>query len=136
MKFSERWLREWVDPPVDTAGLVEQLTMAGLEVDAVEPVAGEFSGVVVARVEAVEPHPDADKLTVCTVDAGEEPLRIVCGVPNVRRSFSTVHPSQQSRYSPVSYRLWVDVSSEYPLIRNHQHDTRLLCPRNCLPSLR
>ena len=84
MKFSERWLREWVDPPVDTAGLVEQLTMAGLEVDAVEPVAGEFSGVVVARVEAVEPHPDADKLTVCTVDAGEEPLRIVCGAPNVR----------------------------------------------------
>jgi len=84
MKFSERWLREWVDPPVDTVGLVRQLTMAGLEVDGYGPVAGEFSGVVVARVDAVEPHPDADKLTVCTVDAGGETLSIVCGAPNVR----------------------------------------------------
>ncbi|MEJ2516173.1 MAG: phenylalanine--tRNA ligase subunit beta [Gammaproteobacteria bacterium] len=84
MKFSERWLREWVNPPVDTAGLVQQLTMAGLEVDGYQPAAGAFSGVVVGRVEAVEPHPDADKLTVCKVNAGGDALSIVCGAPNVR----------------------------------------------------
>jgi phenylalanyl-tRNA synthetase beta chain len=84
MKFSERWLREWVDPQVDTSGLVRQLTMAGLEVDGYGPVAAEFSGVVVARVDAVEPHPDADKLTVCTVDAGGDTFTVVCGAPNVR----------------------------------------------------
>ena len=85
MKFSEKWLREWVDPPVSTAGLAESLTMAGLEVDGVEPAAPEFSGVVVALVREVQPHPDADRLRVCTVDAGDdEPLQVVCGAPNVR----------------------------------------------------
>ncbi len=85
MKFSEKWLREWVDPPVSREVLVERLTMAGLEVDSVEPVAGEFSGVVVAEVLTVEPHPDAQKLRVCQVsDGGGEPLQIVCGAANVR----------------------------------------------------
>jgi phenylalanyl-tRNA synthetase beta chain len=85
MKFSERWLREWVDPPVDTAGIVGQLTMAGLEVDGVAPAAPAFSSVVVGLVESVERHPDADKLSVCRVDVGAgEQLGIVCGAPNVR----------------------------------------------------
>jgi phenylalanyl-tRNA synthetase beta chain len=85
MKFSERWLREWVDPPVDTAAIVSQLTMAGLEVDGVAPAAPAFSSVVVGRVESVERHPDADKLSVCRVDVGAgEQLGIVCGAPNVR----------------------------------------------------
>ena len=85
MKFSEAWLREWVNPELDTQQLAEQLTMAGLEVDAVEPVAAGFSGVIVAEVIAVEAHPDADKLRVCQVAAGkDEPLQIVCGAPNVR----------------------------------------------------
>ncbi len=85
MKFSEAWLREWVDPDLDTEQLTEKLTMAGLEVDSVEPVAAEFSGVVVAEVLSVEPHPDADKLRVCQVAAvGDESLQIVCGAPNVR----------------------------------------------------
>lgn len=85
MKVSERWLREWVDPPVDTAGIVSQLTMAGLEVDSIQPAAPAFSLVVVGRVEHVERHPDADKLTVCRVDVGvAEKLSIVCGAPNVR----------------------------------------------------
>ena len=84
MKFSEGWLREWVNPGLDTQQLAEQLTMAGLEVDSVEPVAGGFSGVVVAEVLSVEAHPDADKLHVCQVAAGEDgPLQIVCGAPNV-----------------------------------------------------
>ncbi len=85
MKFSEQWLREWVDPDISTEQLCEQLTMAGLEVDAVEPVAPAFSGVVVAEIISAEPHPDADKLQVCRVDAGQgEPLQIVCGASNAR----------------------------------------------------
>ena len=84
MKFSEQWLREWVDPPVDSDKLAEQLTMAGLEVDAVEPAAGEFGRVVVGRVTDLCPHPDADRLRVAEVDVGNgEPLQIVCGAPNV-----------------------------------------------------
>lgn len=84
MKFSEKWLREWVNPPVDTQQLAHQLTMAGLEVDAIEPVAGEFSMVVVGEVLKVAPHPDADKLRVTEVDVGQTtPLTIVCGAPNV-----------------------------------------------------
>jgi phenylalanyl-tRNA synthetase beta chain len=85
MKFSEKWLREWVDPNLDTDALVEKLTNAGLEVDAVEPVAGDFSGVKVGQVKTVVPHPDADKLRLTTVDVGEaELLSIVCGASNVR----------------------------------------------------
>ena len=85
MKFSEAWLREWVNPRLDTQQLADQLTMAGLEVDSVEPVAAEFSGVVVAEVLSAAAHPDADKLRVCQVAVGEEqPLQIVCGAPNVR----------------------------------------------------
>ena len=84
MKFSEQWLRTWVDPDVDTNTLCDQLTGAGLEVESVEPVASEFSGVVVARVVAVAPHPNADKLSVCTVSDGAEEHQVVCGAPNVR----------------------------------------------------
>ncbi|TVQ91221.1 MAG: phenylalanine--tRNA ligase subunit beta [Chromatiaceae bacterium] len=84
MRFSEAWLREWVDPPVNTPTLVEQLTMAGLEVDALVPVAPPFSGVVVGAVMSVTAHPDAAKLHLCQVDAGTgEQLQIVCGAPNV-----------------------------------------------------
>ncbi|MCL4760930.1 MAG: phenylalanine--tRNA ligase subunit beta, partial [Burkholderiales bacterium] len=83
MKFSERWLRTMADPPLGTAALCDTLTMAGLEVEATEPAAPPFSGVVVARIEAVAPHPDADRLRVCTVDAGTDSrLAIVCGAPN------------------------------------------------------
>ena len=84
MKFSEQWLREWVNPPISTAELAEQLTMAGLEVDAIEAVAGEFDKVVVGEVVSLEKHPDADKLRVCQVNVGEQALlQIVCGAPNV-----------------------------------------------------
>ncbi|MCG7936203.1 MAG: phenylalanine--tRNA ligase subunit beta, partial [Candidatus Thiodiazotropha taylori] len=84
MKFSEAWLREWVNPPVATQELADQLSMAGLEVDSVEPVAAAFNGVVVGEVLAREAHPDADKLSVCQVNIGaEEPLQIVCGAKNV-----------------------------------------------------
>ncbi|MDN3555186.1 phenylalanine--tRNA ligase subunit beta [Halomonas maura] len=84
MKFSEQWLREWVSPALATQALADQITMAGLEVDAIEPVASAFEGVVVAEVVARAPHPDADKLSVCQVDDGSgEPVQVVCGAPNV-----------------------------------------------------
>ncbi|MFI2819678.1 phenylalanine--tRNA ligase subunit beta [Vreelandella piezotolerans] len=84
MKFSEQWLRDWVTPQLDTQAIADQITMAGLEVDAVEPVAASFSGVVVAEVLTKEKHPDADKLNVCTVNDGSAaPVQVVCGAPNV-----------------------------------------------------
>ena len=86
MKFSEAWLREWVNPNISTDELAHQLTMAGLEVEAIEPVAAEFSKVVVGEVLSLDKHPDADKLNVCQVNVGEdEPLKIVCGAANVRK---------------------------------------------------
>jgi phenylalanyl-tRNA synthetase beta chain len=84
VKFSEQWLREWVDPDLTTDELAHQITMAGLEVDAIEPVAGAFSGVVVAEIVSAEQHPDADKLRVCEVNVGPETVQIVCGAPNAR----------------------------------------------------
>ncbi len=85
MKISEAWLRELVNPAISTEELIAQLTMAGLEVDSVEPAAAEFSKIVVGEVIEKEKHPDADKLSVCKVNVGEdEPLQIVCGAPNVR----------------------------------------------------
>ena len=83
MRFPESWLREWVATDLDTEALSERLTLLGLEVDSVEPVAPPFSGVVVGRIEAVEPHPEADKLHVCRVeDGGGETHQVVCGAPN------------------------------------------------------
>lgn len=83
MRFSESWLREWVNPDVDTRTLADQLTMAGLEVDAVEPAAPPFNGVLVGRIQAIEPPPNAEKLRLCQVDIGSgESLRIVCGAAN------------------------------------------------------
>ena len=82
MKFSERWLRTLVDPPIDTAELCERLTMAGFEVESVERAAPAFTNVVVGRITDVEAHPNAERLRVCTVDVGGTSLRIVCGAPN------------------------------------------------------
>ena len=84
MQFPESWLRTMVDPTLTTEALAHLLTMSGLEVEAIVPVAPQFEKVVVAQVLAVARHPNADKLTVCTVDTGEGVLRsIVCGAPNV-----------------------------------------------------
>jgi phenylalanyl-tRNA synthetase beta chain len=85
MKFSEQWLREWVNPAISTNELSEQLSMAGLEVDDVTAVAEQFSGVVVGEVVECGQHPDADKLQVTKINVGsEELLDIVCGAPNCR----------------------------------------------------
>ncbi|MCY4471657.1 MAG: phenylalanine--tRNA ligase subunit beta [Kistimonas sp.] len=84
MKVSEQWLREWVNPDVDTAGLIDSLTMAGLEVDGKAAVAPDFSGVVVGEVLDCVPHPNADKLRVTQVTDGQEQWTVVCGAPNAR----------------------------------------------------
>lgn len=84
MKFSEQWLRGWVNPQVSRDELVARLSMAGLEVDSVTPAAGQFSGIVVGEILATEQHPDADKLRVCQVSNGQETFQVVCGAPNAR----------------------------------------------------
>ena len=85
MKFSEQWLREWINPALDTIALTEKMAMLGLTVDAVTSVAGKFSGVVVGEVITCEKHPNAEKLSCCTVNVGDSALlKIVCGAPNVR----------------------------------------------------
>jgi len=84
MKFSESWLRSLVDTRLSSEELSHLLTMAGLEVEGLEPVAPQFNDVVVARVLEVVKHPDADRLNVCKVDTGRgEATTIVCGAPNV-----------------------------------------------------
>ena len=86
MKFNESWLREWVNPAISTEQLCDQITMLGLEVDGVEPVAGAFTGVVVGEVVECAQHPDADKLRVTKVNVGgDRLLDIVCGAPNCRQ---------------------------------------------------
>jgi phenylalanyl-tRNA synthetase beta chain len=85
MQFPESWLREFCNPPITTEALAELLTMSGMEVEEARPAAPPFRGVVVAQVLAVERHPNADRLSVCQVDAGTgTTLNIVCGAPNVR----------------------------------------------------
>ncbi len=88
MQFPESWLREFCNPPLSTAALADLLTMSGLEVEQMQPAAPPFSGVVVGKILSAEPHPGADRLRVCSVDAGEHsttgPLQIVCGAPNAR----------------------------------------------------
>ncbi|MGV2811621.1 phenylalanine--tRNA ligase subunit beta [Enterobacter cancerogenus] len=86
MKFSELWLREWVNTTLDSEALSNQITMAGLEVDGVEPVSGAFTGVVVGEVMECGQHPNADKLRVTKVNVGgDRLLDIVCGAPNCRQ---------------------------------------------------
>lgn len=86
MRISENWLREWVDPGVDTQVLADTLTMAGLEVDGIELAAPKFSGVVIAKVLEVVPHPDAKKLHICDVEDGKgEVSKVICGASNVRK---------------------------------------------------
>ena len=83
MQFSEEWLRAMVNPSLGTDELAHLLTMSGLEVEECVPAAPAFSGVVVGEIVAAQPHPNADRLKVCEVDAGGERLKVVCGAPNV-----------------------------------------------------
>ncbi|MBV0933188.1 phenylalanine--tRNA ligase subunit beta [Marinobacterium weihaiense] len=89
MKFSEQWLRELVQPQIGTQELADQLSLSGLEVDGVEGVAGDFTGVVVGEILTAEQHPNADKLQVCKVSDGEQTVQVVCGAPNARAGLKT-----------------------------------------------
>jgi phenylalanyl-tRNA synthetase beta chain len=88
MQFPESWLREFCNPPLSSQQLADLLTMSGMEVEELRPVAPPFVNIVVAEIVEAEPHPNADKLRVCRVDAGKHskdgPLQIVCGAPNAR----------------------------------------------------
>ena len=91
MNISTRWLREWVNPKVSDKELSEKLTMAGLEVERLAPVAPPFEGLVVGHVVNCAKHPNADKLSLCEVDIGSvDNLQIICGAPNVRKDLKVV----------------------------------------------
>lgn len=84
MRMSESWMREWVNPDLDIKALAHQLTMAGLEVDAIESAAPEFNEVVVAEVRGKDPHPQYEHMSICQVDPGNgRLLQVVCGASNV-----------------------------------------------------
>lgn len=83
MKFSEHWLRRYCNPQLTTQALADALTFGGIEVETLEPVAPAFEHVIVGEVLSVAKHPNADRLKVCTVNAGDRTLDIVCGAPNV-----------------------------------------------------
>lgn len=89
MKFTLNWLRQYLDFDLSPAALAERLTMLGLEVDSVEACAPPLNQVFVARIEAVHPHPQADKLVLCDVRVGAEMRRVVCGAPNARAGMLT-----------------------------------------------
>ncbi len=83
MKISYNWLKDYVEFDLSPEALAEKLTMSGLEVEEVKPVLPEFRGIIIARVLSVEKHPNADKLSVCSVDSGNEHFQVVCGAANV-----------------------------------------------------
>ncbi|MGH9578600.1 MAG: YtpR family tRNA-binding protein, partial [Terriglobales bacterium] len=105
MIVPERWLRSFCDPALDAEALAQQLTMAGLEVESCEPVAPPSSGVVVAEVISVDPHPQADKLTVCKVDAGSGAVQVVCGAPNVRAGMKAALAAAGARLPGTEIRV-------------------------------
>jgi phenylalanyl-tRNA synthetase beta chain len=92
MKFSENWLREWVNPQLDSAALAHHLTMAGHEVDDFAVQGAELKGILVAEISSVSKHPNADKLSVCEVRTGEgATVMVVCGAPNVRQGMKAAY---------------------------------------------
>lgn len=85
MKFSEKWLREWVNPALTTQQLTDTLTMAGLEIESVQPAAAAFTGVIVGKIISVKPHPNAEKLSLCEIDVGQSSsVSVVTGAKNIQ----------------------------------------------------
>ena len=98
MKVSEQWLRDWVDPAIDAEAIGECLTLGGIEVDAITPATPALDGIVVAEITAVDPHPQADRLTLCRVFDGAAARQVVCGAPNVTTGM-------KAPYAPPGVRL-------------------------------
>jgi len=86
MLVSLKWLRDYIDVDLTPEEIAGKLTMAGLEVDSIERVRPDFSGVVVAQILSVKPHPNADKLSLCEVSTGEQTFPVVCGAKNISAS--------------------------------------------------
>ena len=99
MRVSEKWLRERVNLDLSLDKVCEQLTNAGLEVDSVDAIGPDFSGVVVGEIVSVEKHPNSDHLTVCTVSTGDKDKQygVVCGAPNVRVGLKSAYATGGSR---------------------------------------
>jgi phenylalanyl-tRNA synthetase beta chain len=116
MRFSEQWLRTWVDTPLSAKEMVDVFTMAGLEVDAIEPAAPLSSGVVVAEVMSAQPHPTHKKLTVCMVSIGQgEPLQVVCGAKNARQGIKVAYAAVGSvlpEFPKITERAFGDIVSK------------------------
>lgn len=91
MKFTLSWLRDHLDTALDLAPLAEAMTMAGLEIEDIDNPADKLAAFTVAHVKAAEPHPDADRLRVCTVDTIDGEKQIVCGAPNARAGMTAVY---------------------------------------------
>ena len=104
MKFSENWLRTFVNPPLASRELADVLMMSGVDVETVEPAAPAFEKVVVAEVIEVQKHPDSDRLTVCRVNAGGAPLTIVCGAHDVRAGIRVPLAQAGARLSGIEIK--------------------------------
>ncbi|PLX81719.1 MAG: phenylalanine--tRNA ligase subunit beta [Desulfuromonas sp.] len=104
MNVTLNWLREFVKVDLPTEDLSHRLTMAGLEVEAVEEVGAGLDSVIVARLESVESHPDADRLTVCQVLTGVETVQVVCGATN-HRSGDLVALAQVGTVLPGEFKI-------------------------------
>ncbi len=123
MQISEAWLREWIDPPWDSATLAQRLTMAGLEVEGRVSAAPSFSGVVVGQIIESSTHPKADKLTVCSVTTdGRNRLQIVCGASNAR-------PRLKSAVAVLGAKLPGDVSIQRTRLRDIESNGMLCSAR-------
>ena len=104
MIVTHKWLRDFVDFDLSAADLSHRLTMAGLEVDYMEEIGAGFDSVVVARLDSVEPHPQADRLTVCQVSTGSEVVQVVCGATN-HKSGDLVALAQVSSVLPGDFKI-------------------------------
>jgi len=106
MLFSEKWLRELVNPELSAQDLMDQVTMAGLEVDGSEPVAAGFNDkIVVGEILSAEPHPNADKLQVCTVSNGTQTVQVVCGAPNARAGIKVAFAQIGTVFSEDNFKI-------------------------------
>jgi phenylalanyl-tRNA synthetase beta chain len=105
MKFSENWLRTFVNPLLSTRELADAVTMSGVEVETIEAAAPPFERVVVGEVLSVERHPGAERLTVCRVNVGAEPLTVVCGAPNVQVGIKVPTALVGARLSAIEIKI-------------------------------
>ncbi len=104
MQISENWLREWVNPDIDTTTLIDRLTMAGLEVESVQPAGPKLSSVVVGEVVSLEQHPDADKLSLCQVSDGSVKVPVICGASNVRQGMKVAFAKVGAQLSDIKIK--------------------------------